>query len=152
MTWYFVAWLERGLIVSSPVWGWVRSWSRLQGASRIEGSFLIEGRLLVEGVGPVKRRCRPAPRIALAIEHDQIVAIDLSEVALVPILIEVRARFKLALDIEAHALMDVLVHYIGHLPPEDHAVPLGLFLELAVRALERLIGHHRDLSKLAAVT
>src|SRR5690606_5288643 len=120
---------------------------------RLARGRLARGRLAA--LGPRRR----APRAAVlaitvaravvvaappAAEHLHLVGDDVGVVALHAIIAGVVAVADATLDVDLRALAQVLLHDLGQLAEENHAVPLGLLLRVAVPVLANSGGRQAD--------
>jgi hypothetical protein len=106
---------------------------------------------------------RAAARIAIAhvgrvaahalarAQHLHGVGHDLGGVLVLAVLVLPLARLEAPFHVDLGALLQVLAGDLGQLAEEGHAVPLGLFLLVAVLVLPRLRGGDRDVRDRAPV-
>jgi hypothetical protein len=78
-------------------------------------------------------------------EHLHVVCDDVGEVALLPVIASQFAVGDASLDIHLRALLQVLAGDFAELSEEGHAMPLGLFLLVAVLVLADRTGGQADL-------
>src|SRR5690606_14165778 len=86
-----------------------------------------------------------AATVATAAEHLHLVGDDVGVVALLAVVADVLAVADPALDVDLRAFAQVFGRDLGELAEEGHAVPLGLFLGVAVPVLAHRGGGQADL-------
>src|SRR3954451_23460849 len=79
---------------------------------------------------------------AAAAQEDDAVAADFGRIALVAVLVVPLPGLKAALHVDLLPLGEVFRQRFGRLPPQHHAVPLGLLLALTGLVVPVLGGRH----------
>src|SRR5690606_11989668 len=90
-------------------------------------------------------RAALAPAVTASAEHLHLVGDDVGVVALLAVVAGVLAVADPALDVHLRTLAQVLGRDLAELAEEGHAVPLGLFLGVAVAVLANTGGGQADL-------
>ncbi len=72
---------------------------------------------------------------AAAVEHHHLARLDLRRVAGIAVAVFPRARLQRPFEIDPRAFLEIFAANLGQTAPGHHAVPLGLFDELAVLVL-----------------